>query len=251
MKGIKKVIYFFKKNWIIILIILFLCLIFYYSYSSKGIIYSIISSDSDSLLEYLISFGNFSYIIFIFLVILEVILAPIPPIALYALGGALFGAFLGGVLTLIGNLIGALIAFWIARKIGRGFIEKRIDSSARKKFDNFAEKYGGFSLFLLRINPLTTSDIFSYLSGLSKMKISKFIIGTGLGLTPMIFVQAYFGEAFVKTHHVLYTVLIWISLAYILLFVYLIWKSLSKKQRVSYDVSKEEKLILPEEIQNS
>jgi len=230
MKRTEKFNNFFKKNWVILLIILLLCIVFYYSYSSKGIIYSIANSDEDSMIQFVDSFGAFSYLIFIFLVILETVLAPIPALALYVAGGAMFGAFLGSILALIGNIIGSVIAFWIARRLGRNFVEKRIDPAVRKKFDNFSEKYGGFALFILRINPFTSSDIFSYISGLTNMKIRTFILGTGLGLIPMIFVQAYFGEAFVKTHQVLYAVLIWISVVYLLVFVYLIWRTVSLKK---------------------
>jgi uncharacterized membrane protein YdjX (TVP38/TMEM64 family) len=248
MKWTKKVLNFLRKNWIIILIILVLLLLFYYSYYSKGIIYSISNSDEQSVVNFVNSFGIFSYLIFILLVILEVVLAPIPALALYVAGGAIFGTILGSILTLIANLIGGLIAFWIARRFGRDFVEKRVDAGIRRKFDNFSEKYGGLSLFLLRINPLTSSDLFSYLAGLTKMKIRTFLLGTGLGLAPMILVQAYFGEAFVKTHQVLYAVLIWASIVYLLVFVYLMWRSLLKKKEISHNVSKEEKLILPEEI---
>jgi len=232
MKRVEKFIHFFKKHYVVILIILLLCLVFYYSYSSKGIIYFISNSDEDSMVQFVSSFGVFSYLIFIFLVVLEVVLAPIPALALYVAGGALFGTFLGSVLALIGNIIGAIIAFWIARKFGRNFVEKRIDPIVRKKFDNFSEKYGGFALFLLRVNPFSSSDIFSYISGLSNMRIRTFILGTGLGLIPMIFVQAYFGEAFVKTHQVLYAVLIWMSMVYLLVFVYLIWRTVSLKKKI-------------------
>lgn len=245
-----KFVNFIKKNYIIILIILLILVASYYSYSSKGIIYSIAKSDRDSVIKFINSFGIFSYLIFIILVILEVVLAPIPPLILYVAGGTFFGAFLGGILTLVGNLIGAAIAFYIARRFGREFVEDKIHPKVRKRFDSFSEKYGGFSLFLLRINPLTTSDIFSYLAGLTKMKFSTFIFGTGLGLAPMIFIQTYFGEAFVTTHYTLYKILIWISVAYILVFVYLIWKALSKKKNIVHNISPEEKLILPEKIQN-
>jgi uncharacterized membrane protein YdjX (TVP38/TMEM64 family) len=227
----KAVINFFKKNWVIILILILLIAVFLYSYSSKGIVYSISQSDSDSVVNFVDSFGGFAYPIFILLTILEVIFAPIPPLALYVAGGALFGTFLGGFLTLIGNLIGALIAFWIARRFGRDFVEKRVDTITRKKFDTFSEKYGALSLFILRINPFTTSDLFSYLSGLTKMKVRSFLLGTGLGLIPMIFAQAYFGEAFVKNYPILYAVLVWISIAYLLVFVYLIFRTLSMKKK--------------------
>jgi uncharacterized membrane protein YdjX (TVP38/TMEM64 family) len=231
MKKKGRVANFFSKNWIIILIIVVLLLLFSYSYYSKGIIYSISSSDNESIIQFVDSFGAFSYIMFILLVILEVVLAPIPALALYVAGGAIFGTILGSILTLIGNLIGAFIAFWIARRFGRNFVEKRVDDKMRKKFDKFSEKYGGLSLFLLRINPFTTSDLFSYLAGLTNMKVKTFLLGTGLGLAPMILVQAYFGETFVKSHPVLYSILIWISLAYLLIFVYLIWRTARMKKK--------------------
>ncbi len=227
----KRIANFFKRNWVIILIILLLAAIFSYSYFSKGVVYSISSSDEDAVVNFVDSFGSFSYLAFMILVILEVVLAPIPALALYVAGGALFGTFLGGTLTLIGNLIGAFIAFWIARRFGRKFVERRVDTKTRKKFDNFSQKYGALSLFVLRINPFTTSDLFSYLAGLTNMKVRSFLLGTGLGLIPMIFAQAYFGETFVKNHPILYAVLIWISIAYLLIFLYLILKTLSMKKK--------------------
>jgi len=248
MKAIKKFVQFLKKNYIILLILIVICLALYFSYTSRGIIYSIINSDRDAVIDFVNSFGKFSYFIFIFLVILEVILAPIPPFILYVAGGVLFGTLWGGLLTLTGNIIGSFIDFEIARKYGRNFVEKKVDRSIRKKFDNFSEKYGAFSLFLLRVNPFTTSDLFSYLSGLTKMKLRSFILGTTLGLIPMIFIQTYFGEAFIRTHYTLYKVLIGISIAYLLVFVYLIWRIFTKKQEVLHEVSKEENLILPKEI---
>ncbi len=221
---------FLKKNWLILLIILIVSGLFIYSYSSEGIIYSISNSDSQSVVDFVNSFGVFSYFVFVVIVILEVILAPIPALALYIAGGALFGAFFGGILTIIGNVIGAFIAFWLARRLGRKFVERKVDVNLRKKFDKFSQKYGVFSLFLLRVNPLTTSDLFSYLSGLTNMKVRTFLIGTTLGLIPMIFAHTYFGETFVKNYPILYSVLLWISIAYLLIFVYLIWLSIKKNK---------------------
>jgi len=241
MKKRARIVNFFKKNWLILLIIILVSVLFIYSYYSKGLIYSISNSDSDSVVQLMESFGIFSYILFVVIVMLEVVLAPIPALALYIAGGALFGAFLGGILTLIGNLIGAFIAFWLARRFGRKFVEKRVDENIRKKFDKFSQKYGVFSLFLLRVNPLTTSDLFSYLAGLTSMKKRQFLIGTGLGLTPMIFLHTYFGETFVNNQPILYSVLIWISVAYLLIFVYLIWRSIQKSRLNNQNINKTKK----------
>ncbi len=165
------------------------------------------------------------------LVILEVILAPIPPLALYLAGGILFGTFWGGVLTLLGNLIGAFIDFKLARNYGRGFVVKNISPNVKLKFNRFLKKYGIYSIFLLRLNPLTTSDLFSYLAGLTKMKTQHFLIGTGLGLVPLIFSQTYFGEIFVKENKILYSIVIIISLLYFVLILYFLINLFVQKAR--------------------
>ncbi len=221
---------FLRKNWVIILIILIVSMIFAYSYYSKGLIYSMSISDSDSIIEYIGKFGIFSNIVFTFLVILESVIAPIPAVALYVAGGAFFGAFFGGVLALIGNLIGAAIAFLLARRLGREYVEKKVDKKMMKTYDKFSQKYGIFSLFVLRVNPLTSSDLFSYIAGLTKMRLREFLIGTGLGLTPIVFLHTFFGEFFLKEHPVLYSILVWISLIYLLVFVYLVIVAARKKK---------------------
>jgi uncharacterized membrane protein YdjX (TVP38/TMEM64 family) len=111
--------------------------------------------------------GIITPLIFIGIIVLEVVIAPIPPLALYVVAGLLFGGFFGGVLVLIGNLIGALIDFKIARKFGKKVIDKKVDKKIKKKFDRFFEKRGVLAIFILRVNPITTSDIVSYLSGLN------------------------------------------------------------------------------------
>jgi uncharacterized membrane protein YdjX (TVP38/TMEM64 family) len=214
----KNVKNFFKKNWLILLIILIVIAWFSYSYFSQGIIYDAINSDVGSVVDFMNSFGFWAWLIFILLVILEVVLAPIPPLVLYVAAGFVFGAFLGGVLTLIGNLIGAGIDFFIAKRYGRGIVVKKTNKKVREKFDKFSEKYGGFAIFLLRINPATTSDLVSYLAGLTKMKFWRFILWTGLGLIPMIFIQTYLGDVFLRDYPVLSAIFIILSILYLLVF---------------------------------
>lgn len=226
----KRAINLFRKNWLILLILIIVATWFTYSYFTKGIIYSTINSDVDSVVNTVNSFGFWAYFVFVLLVILECVLAPIPPLVLYIAGGILFGAFFGGILTLFGNILGAGIDFFIARRYARGLVEKKVDTKLRIKFDDFSQKYGGFAIFLLRVNPLTTSDLVSYLAGLSKIKAKSFLIWTTAGLIPMIFLQTYLGEYFIKQNPILYAIVIALSVFYLVLFLYLIVKTFSKKK---------------------
>lgn len=224
-----------KRHWIFLLILIILFSWVLYSYFSKGVFYLLATSDTTSIVDFINSFGWFSVIIFILLVLLEVIFAPIPPFVLYVAGGIIFGAFLGGTITLFGNVLGAVIAFFIARRFGRGIMEKKIGPEFKKRLNKFTHKYGGWALFLIRLNPFTTSDLFSYAAGLTRMKLRTLIISTTFGLIPLVYIQTYLGDVFVRDNPFLFFLFIAVSIIYLLLFLYGLWylifKRKSKKKR--------------------
>jgi len=226
---LKKTKQFLKEHWIFLLFLLIILLWFIYSYFTKGIVHSLIINDPEKLTAFVNSFGVFAWLVFVFIVILENVFAPIPPLVLYVAGGFLFGWFFGGVLTLLGNLIGALICFKIARTFGRDFVEKKVKTQIKMRFDKFSEKYGATAIFLLRLNPFTSTDLLSYLAGLTNMKLRKFLLATGMGLTPLIFVQTYLGEIFIDKSPLLSLILIIASAFYLLIFIYILLWSLKKK----------------------
>lgn len=219
-----------KKTFGILLITGFLfaltwCL---YSYFTEGAIYFLFQNDPTALINSLRSLDIFGIILFLIIVILENVLAPMPPFILYIAGGAIYGALWGGILALIGNILGSALAFVIARKVGRNWIERKIPKEVGKKFDNFTDKYGGRAIFLLRLNPLTSTDLFSYLAGFTKMNFKNFIIGTTLGLAPSIILQSYLGDFF-SSSPFLFNLFIIVGISYIAMFVFLYF--LYKKNR--------------------
>ncbi len=207
----------YRSTWVriqVLFVLLILVGLLLYSYFEQGIVYSFATSDVSVLSEVINSFGWLKYPLFVVLVILEVVLAPIPPLVLYLAGGILFGGLLGGTLALVGNVLGALIAFGIARTYGRAFIEQKIPQNIILRFDRFFMKYGIFTLFFLRLNPFTSSDIFSYIAGLTAMKWQHVLFGTLLGLIPAIYVQTYFGSNIIAESQLLTQVFIWLSVVY-------------------------------------
>ncbi len=208
-----------------------LIFISYYSYYNHGIVYSLFTSDVKAVSDFIGPPNLLSVLVLLLLVILEVVVAVIPPFVLYIVGGFIFGTFLGGTIVLIGNIIGSAIAFYIARRYGRKFIEKGIPKKTREVFDRFSEKYGGVSIFLLRLNPLTSSDAFSYLAGLSSMSMQRFILGTALGLAPLIYIQSYIGADLLREIPFLFSLFVVVSFIYLVLFLYGLWCARRAKKR--------------------
>ena len=117
--------------------------------------------------------GRLAPLVYTLAVVVEVIVAPIPGTLLYAPAGAIFGGFVGGSLSLAGNVIGAAICCVIGQMIG---------------------ERGLWLVLLLRLNPLTTSDLVSYAAGVAGVKPWKVALGTLVGLGPWCYLQAYFAE---------------------------------------------------------
>jgi uncharacterized membrane protein YdjX (TVP38/TMEM64 family) len=209
-----------RKYWIPTLVLILLLGGSAYSYINQGIVYSLFTRDIGSVTDALKGYGWLAAFVFCFLVILEVIVAPIPPFVLYIAGGMVFGPLPGGTLALLGNIVGALLAFWIARRYGRGFVERSITPRIRETFDRFSSKYGALSIFLLRLNVFTSSDAFSYLAGLSAMHWRGFALGTVLGLAPVTYLQAYIGHDLLRENQTLFLIFVIVSLVYLILFVY-------------------------------
>lgn len=207
-----------NRNFILLLIIILTLITF--NYFSHGFIYELVNNDLESTIDFINRFEGFSWLIYILIIIIEVILAPIPGIVLNAAGGIIFGPWIGGTLALIGNIMGATICYFIAKRYGGFYFEKLIGEKRFNQFHKSSEKYGGWVLFTLRLNPLTSSDVFSYLAGFIKMSYKKFIIATTLALIPLTFIQAYFGDVLIKESPFLRLFFIFIALIYFLIFAY-------------------------------
>ena len=221
-KNKKRNLYFLKflvKHSALFVILILIILGMFYSFSSEGIIYSMVTVDPQVFTDFLNSFGALSVVVFVLLVILEVVIAPLHPAILYLVGGFLFGGFLGGTLILIGNMIGSYFAFMIARKYGRRVIE-RIDRNKREKFDRFTEKHGALATFLLRINPITNSDLINYLAGASKVKLSGFLIATFISILPFSYLGSYLGGEVVRgSPFLIFAVVTW-GVVYMVFLIY-------------------------------
>ena len=178
-------------------------LLAWWSYGSGGFVFALLettSHGSDSLAvlrDYLAAWGALGPVIYVLLVIVEVLVAPIPGTLLYAPGGAIFGGFLGGSLSLAGNVIGAGLATVIAR-FWRDPIDRTLGSEGFRSFRDALAARGLWLILLLRINPLTSSDLVSYAAGLVGIPVWKVVVGTLVGMAPLCYAQAYLADRFLR-----------------------------------------------------
>lgn len=171
-----------------------------WSWWSGGIVSDLLTSElsTESRLHRLRQFfqdcGVLAPVVYTGFVTIEVVIAPIPGLMLYAPGGILFGPLLGGSLALIGNVIGAGIACSLTRSLGSTWLTRFFPPDRLDAMQAVIDKRGGWFIFLLRLNPLTSSDLVSYAAGFTRMRIWKVMVATGFGMAPLCYAQAWLAE---------------------------------------------------------
>ena len=152
------------------------------------------SLDIEKVKEYILSYGIWAPIISFLLMIFQSVIAPLPAFLITFANAALFGWILGALLSWFSAMVGAILCFYIAKLLGRDFVERLTSKTALESIDKFFEKYGNYTVLIARLLPFVSFDIVSYAAGLTKMKIKDFVIATAIGQLPATIVYSYAGE---------------------------------------------------------
>lgn len=192
-EAIKKVI---QMGVIYILIYLvFLAGISYFEITQEGI------------QNYFAKFGLFSIVIFFFAVLI-ISLTPLPDTPVVAAGVLILGAPLGFLVIWVTLVASAMLNFTVAKKLGRGFVQKYFPESI-KYADKFAQENGIEAVIIARIFTFVTFDMISYAAGITSMTYLKYFIAAFLGILPIAINYTFLGAA-IASGNLLSTVLIFL-----------------------------------------
>ena len=149
-------------------------------------------TNRDKMVEEINKAGILAPLVYIFLQILQTVLAPIPGGIVSPIGGFLFGWW-GILWTSIGATIGAAIVFYISRKFGRGLVEKVVKKEAVDKFDFVFGQRAAKILFLLFLIPGLPDDTICYVGGLTKVPMKHLVISFFVGRLPAVIGNNWIG----------------------------------------------------------
>ncbi len=205
------------------------------SWLSDGIAFQLTRSDFsgaervECLQQFFREAGGWAPAVYVLFVTIEVIVAPIPGLLLYAPGGLIFGPWLGGLLALIGNMIGSGISCGLTRSLGADWLHRVGPQSSIERIQLALERRGGWLIVMLRLNPLTSTDLVSYAAGYTRMPVRQVVLATGIGIAPLCFAQSWLSDSiFSKWPHLLWPLLI-LSAVYLLVVTVVVARSLRLK----------------------
>ncbi len=144
-------------------------------------------SDPKKLPEYVAANGLVAVPLYLFLQILQVVVAVIPGEALEIGAGAAFGWFWGFVLAEIGVALGTLVIFFVARVAGRRFIDALVGGKKLKLFDKLNENPKRDTvIFFVFLIPGLPKDLLTYAAAFFDISVWKFILITAIARIPSI-----------------------------------------------------------------
>lgn len=149
--------------------------------------------DVESARKYILSFGALAPAVSFLLMMLQSLIAPLPAFILTFANAGLFGWVNGAILSWSSAMAGAALCFFLARFLGRDFVEKLTSKSAVEKVDEFFKSYGKYTILICRLLPFISFDIVSYAAGLTSMGFWPFFAATGIGQLPATLVYSYIG----------------------------------------------------------
>jgi uncharacterized membrane protein YdjX (TVP38/TMEM64 family) len=144
---------------------------------------------------FLASFGAYSSAVFVLLQALQVVISPIPGELTGVAGGYVYGQGYGFILSTLGLTLGSWVAFELSSILGRPFVEKLFKKDLLHKFDFLTTNTGATIAFLLFLIPGFPKDVLCYILGLSRMRLSTFLIVSIIGRIPGTYLLTMHGAS--------------------------------------------------------
>lgn len=128
-------------------------------------------------------FGIWAPFIILLLRLSSVVIPVLPGTAYAVLSGALFGFVQGVAVIAIADFLACTTNFFIARRYGRGVVQRLVGRRFMDKLDRWSKKYLEGNFFLMT-GALMSSffDYICYAAGLSRMSWQRFMSALGLSI---------------------------------------------------------------------
>jgi uncharacterized membrane protein YdjX (TVP38/TMEM64 family) len=144
-------------------------------------------------LEGVIGKDYFSAGLYVLILVVSIVVAPVSALPLLPIASNVFGWFVAGWLSVMGWLIGSAIAFILSRKYGRLLVEKIVSLDKIERIERKVPKENLFwSIVFLRMS--IPVDVLSYVLGLfSHVSFRTYMLASLIGIIPFAFVFSYLG----------------------------------------------------------
>src|SRR6266436_5211706 len=145
-------------------------------------------------LDWIGKLGPWGPVIFVGLYVVATVLF-VPGSVLTLGAGAVFGVALGSVCVSISATLGATAAFLVGRYVARDAIARKIGKNEKFATIDRAVADEGWKIVLLtRLSPVFPFTLLNYAFGLTRVKLSHYVLASWLGMIPGTVMYVYLGS---------------------------------------------------------
>lgn len=167
--------------------------VFFYFDLDRYVSLEALKANRDHLLEFTNANFTTAVVLYVAVYVLQTAFS-LPGGAIMTLaGGFLFGSILGTIFVNVGATTGATLAFLAARYILRDWVEQKFGKRIEPIQAGFAQNAFSY-LLTLRLIPAFPFFLVNLVSGLTRIPLGTYIIGTSVGIIPGSFVYAFAGR---------------------------------------------------------
>lgn len=159
-----------------------------------GIMAAVIYRDAlsaETLEQWVTDFGAAGPLVFMLIYALGTVLF-MPGSVITLAGGALFGPVWGTLYNLTGATLGATLAFLMARYLAASWVEQKSGGRVRQ-LKNGVEAEGWRFVAFVRLVPLFPFNVLNYALGLTRIRLSHYVLASYLCMLPGALAYTYLG----------------------------------------------------------
>ena len=169
--------------------------------------------DPPTVKAWLDGFGIWSRVIFAAVRAFQTVIKAIPAEPLEIGAGYAFGIWGGMLYCMIGTLIGSLIIIMLSKVFGAKLLSIFVPAKKMSGFTFMRDKKKlGMALFIMYLIPGTPKDLFTYMAAFLPMKISRFLLITGVARIPSILMSTWIGEELTQRDYITAAVILAVTL---------------------------------------
>ena len=189
-----------------------------------------------ALREELQSLGILGQCLLTGIMVLQVVFVFLPGEIVEIMAGLIYGPIGGLMICLIGSAIGSSLIYIFVKKFGMKFIDQLVglDKINQVSFLHDKDKRNRLC-FLIFFIPGTPKDILTYFIPLTDMKLSTFLFITTIARIPSIITSTVGGDA-IGVENYLFSVIVFVVTGIISLFGLYVYKKISQKKEVDYNL---------------
>jgi len=99
--------------------------------------------------------------------------------------------------ALLGSFLGAFLGYYVGRLFDRLGVKRVRQKMHVAKIETWFQKYGNWAVFLGALTPIPLREM-SWLAGIFRLSLARFLIFVTLGLLPRYFGEAFLGKIILK-----------------------------------------------------